>query len=122
MAEKEKSNLDKQNADTDPVLPRKSAVALSYDKETHFAPKVVAKGRGEMAKRIIEAAKENNVYVHESPELISLLMQVDLDAYIPPNLYMVVAELLAWLYRLEHDQKLSKTHKKPPLAMTLDRK
>jgi flagellar biosynthesis protein len=39
--------------------------------------------------------------VHESPELVSLLMQVDLDQHIPPQLYRVVAELLAWLYTLE---------------------
>jgi len=84
----------------DPPTPRKSAVALSY-KEHDIAPKVVAKGRGELARRIIEAAKENDVYVHESPELLSLLMQVDLDARIPPQLYLVVAELLAWLYHLE---------------------
>ena len=79
---------------------RKAAVALSY-KEHDIAPRVVAKGRGELARRIIEAARENNVYVHESPELLSLLMQVDLDTRIPPKLYLVVAELLAWLYHLE---------------------
>ena len=43
------------------------------------------------------------MYVHESPELVSLLMQVDLDARIPPQLYVAVAELLAWLYRVEQD-------------------
>jgi flagellar biosynthesis protein len=41
------------------------------------------------------------VYVHESPELVALLMQVDLERHIPPQLYIAVAELLAWLYRLE---------------------
>jgi flagellar biosynthesis protein len=41
------------------------------------------------------------VYVHESPELVSLLMQVNLDQHIPPQLYVAIAELLAWLYRLE---------------------
>ena len=108
----ENEKKDPQDPSDQSPLYRKSAVALSYDKETYFAPKVVAKGHGEIAKRIIEAAKENNVYVHESPELISLLMQVDLDAYIPPNLYLVVAELLAWLYRLEHNQLLLKNSKK----------
>ena len=49
-------------------------------------------------------AREAGVYVHESPELVSLLMQVDLDQHIPPELYIAVAELLAWLYRLEHGQ------------------
>jgi len=63
---------------------------------------VVAKGRGLLARAIIEKARDAGVYVHESPELVSLLMQVDLDQRIPPDLYVAVAELLAWLYRLEH--------------------
>jgi flagellar biosynthesis protein len=61
----------------------------------------VAKGRGIIAEEIIRRAAEAGVYVHESPELVSLLMQVDLDDAIPPQLYIAVAELLAWLYRLE---------------------
>ncbi|ANN66833.1 EscU/YscU/HrcU family type III secretion system export apparatus switch protein [Bordetella bronchialis] len=80
--------------------PRAAAVALSYqDGET--APRVVAKGYGTLADTIIRTARENGMYVHQSPELVGLLMQVDLDAHIPPQLYLAVAELLAWLYRLE---------------------
>ncbi|MEZ7912003.1 MAG: EscU/YscU/HrcU family type III secretion system export apparatus switch protein [Propionivibrio sp.] len=78
----------------------KHAVALAYT-QTDAAPRVVAKGRGVLAEQIIARARENGVYVHESPELVSLLMQVDLDQRIPPQLYVAVAELLAWLYRLE---------------------
>lgn len=80
---------------------RQLAVALAYQ-TGQSAPKVVAKGRGLLAQAIIERAKDAGVYVHESPELVSLLMQVDLDQHIPPQLYMAVAELLAWIYRLEH--------------------
>lgn len=65
------------------------------------APKVVAKGRGIIAQAIIERAKEHGVYVHESEALVSILMQVELDENIPPQLYQAVAELLAWIYRLE---------------------
>ena len=79
---------------------RKSAVALTYN-QTDAAPRVVAKGRGAIAEQIIQRAREHGVYVHESPELVSLLLQVDLDQRIPPQLYVAVAELLAWLYRLE---------------------
>lgn len=78
----------------------KSAVALAYS-QTDAAPRVVAKGRGVLAEQIISRAQDHGVYVHESPELVSLLMQVDLDQRIPPQLYIAVAELLAWLYRLE---------------------
>lgn len=77
------------------------AVALAYQ-AGESAPTVVAKGRGLLAEAIIEKARETGVYVHESPELVAMLMQVDLDAQIPQELYTAVAELLAWLYRLEH--------------------
>lgn len=78
----------------------KSAVALAY-MEADVAPRVVAKGRGVIAEEIISRAREHGVYVHESPELVALLMQVDLDDRIPPQLYVAVAELLAWLYGIE---------------------
>ncbi len=65
------------------------------------APRVVAKGYGLIAEMIVQRAKEAGLYVHEAPEMVSLLMQVDLDARIPPQLYQAVAELLAWLHRLE---------------------
>jgi flagellar biosynthesis protein len=91
--------MDKEN---------KKAIALTY-KEGQFAPRVVAKGRGVTAEAIIALAKKSGVYVHESPDLINLLMQVDLDQYVPPELYYAVAELLAWLYRLENrDRHLRK--------------
>ena len=83
---------------------RQSAVALAY-RNGQAAPKVVAKGRGLVAEAIITRAKEAGVYVHESPELVSLLMQVDLDQHIPPQLYVAIAELLAWLYRLERGEE-----------------
>lgn len=79
---------------------RLEAVALSYRAEDG-APQVVAKGRGWLAEEIIQRAREAGVFVHESPELVSLLMQVDLDDHIPPALYVAVAELLAWIYQLE---------------------
>lgn len=80
--------------------PKLEAVALAY-REGQTAPRIVAKGRGLIAQEIIRRAKESGVYVHESSELVALLMQVDLDDRIPPQLYAAVAELLAWLYRLE---------------------
>lgn len=79
------------------------AIAMAYG-QGKGAPKVVAKGRGLIAQAIIERAKQNGVYVHESEELVGMLMQVELDQQIPPQLYLAVAELLAWLYRLEHEK------------------
>lgn len=80
--------------------PAPQAVALAY-RDGVNAPRVVAKGRGLMAETIIEKARDAGVYVHESPELVALLMQVDLDKHIPPELYRAVAELLAFIHFLE---------------------
>ncbi|MBL8499677.1 MAG: EscU/YscU/HrcU family type III secretion system export apparatus switch protein [Nitrosomonas sp.] len=83
-----------------------TAVALAY-REGQVAPRVVAKGRGLIAQEIIKRAKESGIYVHESSELVALLMQVNLDDRIPPQLYLAVAELLAWLYKLEQGKTTS---------------
>lgn len=81
---------------------RRSAVALMYDQtNSDKAPRVIAKGYGMIAEMIVRRAREEGLFVHESPEMVSLLMQVDLDSQIPPLLYQAVAELLAWLYYLE---------------------
>jgi flagellar biosynthesis protein len=82
---------------------RRTAVALAY-MEADVAPRVVAKGRGLIAEEIVTRAREAGVFVHESPELVGLLMQIDVDQRIPGTLYVAVAELLAWLYRLERGE------------------
>lgn len=79
---------------------RQSAVALSYDDKTR-APVVVAKGYGVVAESILREARENGLYVHASGDLVKLLMQVDLDQQIPPQLYVAVAEVMAWLHGVE---------------------
>ena len=88
--------------DLRPFSPPQSAVALAYSGED-AAPRVVAKGRGPVAQAIIDSAQQHGVYVHQSKELVALLIQLDLDQRIPPQLYRAVAELLAWVYRLEQD-------------------
>jgi flagellar biosynthesis protein len=79
----------------------KRAVAMAYQAATDGAPRVVAKGSGVTAEAIIALAREHGVYVHQSTELVNLLMQVDMDNEIPPELYQAVAELLAWLYQMD---------------------
>lgn len=79
---------------------QQQAVALAYE-SGDIAPRVLAKGRGAIAEHIIALAKEEGVFVHESKDLVSMLMQVDLDDHIPAELYQAIAEILAWLYRLE---------------------
>jgi flagellar biosynthesis protein len=80
-----------------------NAIALVYQ-TGDTAPKVVAKGKGLIAEEIIARAKEHGVYIHQSKELVSLLMKVELDQDIPPTLYRIVAELLAWLYHIESEK------------------
>jgi flagellar biosynthesis protein len=87
-----------------------SAAALAY-RSGDRAPRVVAKGRGILADEIIRRAHEAGVYVHESRDLVSLLMQLDLDRHIPSQLYVAVAELLGWLHRIEAAQQ-------PPAHLT----
>ena len=99
----------------------KNAVALTYA-QSDAAPRVVAKGRGLVAEQIIARAREHGVYVHESPELVSLLMQIDLDQRIPPQLYVAIAELLAWIYRLESGQAPADAPLRSPLPASLDTK
>ena len=100
---------------------QKSAVALAYS-QTDAAPRVVAKGRGLVAEQIIARAREHGVYVHESPELVSLLLQIDLDQRIPPQLYIAVAELLAWIYRLESGQPVAASPFVSPLPEALEKR
>jgi flagellar biosynthesis protein len=107
-----------KNADNDDIVPHhpnamQTAVAIAYQ-TGETAPKVVAKGKGLIAEQIILRAQENGVYVHQSKELVSLLMQIDLDDRIPPNLYRAVAELLAWLYHIETELSQRTYTDKPP--------
>jgi len=101
------SRPDPVTIDAEAISPRpnpnKEAIALAYE-TGDYAPRVVAKGRGLIAEQIIARAKEHNVFVHESKDLVALLMQVDLDDHIPPALYQAIAEILAWLYRLEEEK------------------
>ncbi len=100
---------------TTPATQRTSAVAVRYDQKD-AAPRVVAKGYGNIADTIIRTAKDHDLYVHESPELVNLLMQVDLDTQIPPQLYVAIAELLAWIYALEEKTVEQKTEASASLA------
>ena len=77
----------------------KNAVALHYDQIT--APKVTAKGQGDLADQIIALAQENDVPIHEEPELVQLLANVELGNEIPEALYIAVAEIIAFVYMLK---------------------
>jgi flagellar biosynthesis protein len=81
---------------SDPKRP--SAVALQYDGKT--APRVTAKGQDELARRIIEVAREHGIPLREDPDLLTLLAKLELGDEIPRALYVTVAHVLAWAYWL----------------------
>ncbi len=84
---------------------RRKAVALRYNAEQDSAPRVVAKGAGILADRIIEVAREHGIHVAEDPDLVAVLSKLDVDAKIPEDLYRAVAEVLAFVYRLNSKMK-----------------
>ena len=88
---------------------RQSAVALKYSPSETPVPKVVAKGYGEVAKKIIALARKHNIPIKEDPDLVQILYQLDLNQKIHPSAYKVVAEILAFVYSLNN--KWKQTHR-----------
>ncbi|MEH6444210.1 MAG: EscU/YscU/HrcU family type III secretion system export apparatus switch protein [Oceanospirillaceae bacterium] len=78
-----------------------SAVALKYDIEAGGVPTVVAKGKGDIAEKIIELAKENEIHIHENPELLEILIRLEIGDEIPEALYRAIAEVIAFTYELK---------------------
>ena len=76
------------------------AIALKYRPKADQAPKVTAKGSGLVAEKIIELAKTHRIPIQEDPELVQVLSQLDFYQEIPPSVYAVVAEILAFIYHL----------------------
>jgi flagellar biosynthesis protein len=78
---------------------RRRAVALRYREAADSAPTVVAKGKGRVAERILELAAEADIPVTEDPSLVEVLVKLDLNVSVPPELYAALAEIFAWAYR-----------------------
>lgn len=79
----------------------KQAVALRYDLEKDTAPRVVAKGKGHTAEHILEAAQKSSVPVYQNKTLVNMLMALDIDREIPPELYKAIAEVMAYVYKMD---------------------
>jgi flagellar biosynthesis protein len=79
--------------------PKKTAIAVHYDKERDTAPKIVAKGKGSIADKIIELAKKNEIPLYEDRDLIEVLSKLDLGQEIPAEMYKLIAEVLVYVYR-----------------------
>lgn len=89
-------DLNKRLDNKDDIKKSKKAVALSYDPE-ETAPKIIASGRGLLAEKIIEKAKEADIPIHKDEGLADTLSRLELGSYIPPELYEVVAEILVFV-------------------------
>ncbi|MFA8437521.1 FlhB-like flagellar biosynthesis protein [Pueribacillus sp. YX66] len=81
----------------------KQAAALTYDELEQSAPKVIAKGSGEIADEIIQLAKEHNIPIQEDPTLVRLLSELEINDTIPEELYEVVSEIFAFIYKIEKE-------------------
>lgn len=81
--------------------PRRRAVALRYDVDKDKAPMILAAGRGYVADEILRIADENKIPLYEDTELARMLSKLELDSEIPGELYVLVAEVLFFVYRLD---------------------
>jgi len=84
------------------------AVALKYEENGNSAPKVIAKGKGEIAKKILQKADEFDIPIFKNKALAESLLNLNIDEQIPPNLYKAVAEVFVWLMNTEEKAQLSK--------------
>ena len=98
------NNSNKNAPDnSDKITPPNKAVAIKYELDS--APKVVAKGDGEIADKIIEIAEENGIVLYQDSELVKLLSKIDVDSEIPSNLYQAVAVVLSFVFQLNGKDK-----------------
>lgn len=81
------------------------ATALKYKNGQDHGPKLIAKGRGLLAEKIMQIAREHGVPVREDKELVEVLSTLELNQEIPPDLYKAVAEILTFLYQLNSGAK-----------------
>ncbi|MBN2331926.1 MAG: EscU/YscU/HrcU family type III secretion system export apparatus switch protein [Deltaproteobacteria bacterium] len=88
-----------ENSKKPEVKKERAAAALTYERSKQKAPTVVAKGSGLMAEKIIEVAREHGIPLREDPALVQVLMTLDINQEIPPEVYHVVADILAMIYR-----------------------
>jgi len=82
----------------------KKAVAIKYTIRKDSVPEVIAKGKGFIAEKIIEIAKENNIEIIENTELVETLININIGEEIPYEVYQVVAEILAFIYKVTHQE------------------
>ncbi|MCZ8535627.1 EscU/YscU/HrcU family type III secretion system export apparatus switch protein [Paenisporosarcina quisquiliarum] len=86
----------------------KEVVALTYKQNLENAPTVIAKGKGVIAENLIKIAQEHQIPIQEDPSLVALLGQLDINESIPEELYQAVAEVFAFIYRIDQSHGLKR--------------
>ena len=86
----------------DATSKQKKAIAILYDDSPDSAPKVIASGKGSIAQKIIETAEEAGIHIQQDPNLVEMLAKVDVGEEIPVELYQTVAEVLAFVYKVNN--------------------
>lgn len=90
---------EQQSGNTDPDIALRKAVALAYERGKDQAPRVVAKGKGQIAESIIRVATANDIEIREDADLVEILSAIEINALIPLEAYAAVAEILSYVYR-----------------------
>jgi flagellar biosynthesis protein len=88
------------------------ATTLEYEGGKDMAPRITAKGKGAVAEKIIQLAKQHNIPIKKDPGLVQILSQLDIDDKIPPELYKAVAEILAFVYALNEQYRAGSNDRK----------
>ena len=95
---------------------RQKVVALKYDPAQQTAPRVVARGQGDLAERILQVAREKKIPLYQDPELIEVLSKLDVGLEIQPELYQAVAEVLIFIYKMNQKKMAQARHAGAGLA------
>ena len=93
------TNNNQENSDIN------KAAALKYDMEKDQAPKIIAKGTGDLAQKIVETAKEHDIPIQQDQDIVEVLTQMNLGEEIPEKLYSAIAEILSFIYQLENTEE-----------------
>ncbi len=97
MTEKKHADIKKEKSER--------AVAMRYDKKKESAPRVIAVGRGNIARKIIDIAKSHNIPLYRDADLLEVLSKIDIGKQIPVKLYRAIAEILVFVYSLNKKRK-----------------
>ncbi len=109
MARREPINYEQEEKN---LTAEQKAVALKYEPERDVAPRVIAKGRGHVAEHILATAQKNTIPVYQNKTLVNMLMALEIDREIPPELYKAIAEVMAYVYKMDKSKERSKNDKR----------